>query len=1009
VLRAARACDNLTNVILNNRNIVLSSSNEAAASSRYLSCRSSGNSTLRDNVRGKPVNLRTSNFAIRNTHPAATDSIEVGRRFVKLNPGPCVGSPLKGFLMPLSRLLRSAATGVVLATVANCMWASTSRITGAVDPSTVVALAGGVSPRAMAAKDLGAAAGDRRLGSMSLRFSMTAGQQRALTQLLADQQNPASPRYRQWLTPEQYGAQFGLSAEDIGKVGAWLTGQGFTVTEVARGGSFVRFSGSVAQAEAAFHTEIHNVLLDGETHLANLTAPELPAAIAAVTLGVTGLDDFRPKAQYHESLAGKAGGVVQPEYTSAGQHYLAPGDFYTIYDEKGLFTSKITGTGVTIAVIGQSDISPSDIAAFQSLSGLANNPPTVQLYGGDPGFPDIGDQIQADQDIEWAGAAAPGASIVYVNSTSVLDGSLTEAIDNDVASILDISYGGCEASFGTGPLAFYSQLLAEGSAEGISIIAEAGGLGATDCDHGSSATQGLAVEFPGSSPQVTGVGGTEFNEGTGNYWSATNGSNGGSALSYIPEVVYNDDNSTAVAAGGGGASLYYPKPAWQTGNGVPSDYSRDVPDVSLSASYTHDGYLICSNGSCASGFGSSGSLNVGGVPSIGSAAFAGLMALVEQKTGGKPMGNASPVIYALANSTYAGSVFHDITSGTNASPCTKGSVGCPTGGTIGYAATAGYDQASGWGSVDAYALVNDWALVTPVTTTTGAVPTFTSLAGSANSVTAGTSIVFTVTVASATSASTTTPTGMAEITINGVGAQSVSLVSGTVTYTLNTTTMPAGTYAVQATYFGDSTYAGSKGEFNIIVAATGAPDFALSPTATTVTVASGSVSPAVTFTVTELNGFVGNVAFMASVSAALNATCSFTITPVALSSTSTTGSTALTLLAYTVNARGGLGAAAASKPAVRGTAGWYRGGPGVVLAGVLLLLLPRRRRLSGLLVVLLSVAALGVLGCTSPPIRTAGSDVSPTTPGTYTVLVSATGVMNGVTSSHSSTVTFVVQ
>jgi len=920
-----------------------------------------------------------------------------------------MGFSLKGFLMPLSRFFRSAATGVVLATVANCLWASTSRINGAVDGSKAVALAGGVSPRAMAAKDLGSVAGDRLLGSMSLRFSMTAAQQKALTQLLGDQQNPASPRYRQWLTPEQFGAEFGLAVDDLGKVTAWLTSQGFTVTEVARGASFVRFSGSVAQAEAAFHTQLHNVSLNGEQHIANLTAPELPAAIAAVTAGVTGLDDFRLKPHFRERwVSGPAAGDgVRPEYTSNGQHYLVPGDFYTIYDEKNLITSNIMGTGVTIAVIGQTDIYPSDIATFQSLTGLANKPPTVLLYGADPGFPSSGDLTEADLDLEWVGAIAPGASIDFVTSAEVLTGSLTEAVDNDVASIVASSYGSCEAALGTGPLAFYGQLLGQASAEGISIVAAAGNDGATDCDAGPSAVSGLAVDFPASSPQVTGVGGTEFNEGTGTYWSAANGSTGSSALSYIPEMVWND-SSSGFAAGGGGASQYYPKPVWQTGTGVPNDYSRDVPDVSLSASIVHDGYLICTNGSCVNGFANaSGSLDVVGGTSIGAPVFAGLLALVEQKTGGKPLGNADPVLYALANSTYSGSVFHDITSGTNASPCTTGSTGCAGGGTIGYKATAGYDQASGWGSVDAYALVNDWALVTPVAVTTGSVPTFTSLAGSANSVTAGTSIAFTVTVASASSESTTTPTGTVEITLNGVGVQSIALAAGTQTYTLITTAIPAGTYTVQATYSGDSTYSGSKGEFVITIGATGTPDFALSPSTVTVTVASGSVAPAVTYTVTELNGFAGNVVFTASTSSALYAQYSFTINPVVLSSTATTGSTALSLIAYTTDARGGLGAAKIA--AERKPASWYRVSTGFAMAGLLLLVLPRRRRLSGLLVVVLTVSALGVLGCSSPPLKVPGSDISPTPTGTYTVLVMGTAMVNGVTSSHSSTVTFVVQ
>ena len=908
--------------------------------------------------------------------------------------------------MPLSRFARFAATGLLLVASANMLRAQSSRIAGAVDASQRVALTGNVSPRLAKASDLGAAEGARQLPSMSLRFSMTAAQQAALTQLLADQQDPTSPHYHQWLSPEQFRVRFGLSDADLAAVSTWLAQQGLQVTEVSRGGLFIRFNGTVAQAEQAFQTQIHTVSVNGEQHIANVTAPQLPATIAAVTQGITGLDDFRPKPHHREGYIGAADDpIARPQYTtSAGVHYLAPGDFYTIYDEKPLLANNVNGTGVTVAIVGQTDIYPADIAAFQSAAGLANKPASQTLYGTDPGYPSLGDLDEAEMDLEWAGAIAPGATILYVNSVSVIDGSLTGAIDNDVAPIVATSYGECEADFGTSALAYYSQLLQMGSAEGMTITAASGDSGATDCDMNvGSAIAGLAVDFPASSPLVTGIGGTTLTEGSGSYWSTINGANGSSATSYIPEVAWNDDNGAGLDATGGGASDYFSKPTWQTGNGVPSDYSRDVPDVSLAASIIHDGYLICAGSTnCTSGFSNASSgFTVSGGTSVGAPAFAALLALVEQKTGGLPLGNANPAIYALAsNSTYGPAVFHDIITGTNASPCAQGSVDCAAGGTIGFAAKSGYDQATGWGSVDAANLVNDWALVAPAPVTGGVDPSVTNIAGSATTATAGTAITFTVTVASGTTASTATPTGTAQITVDSVkNGSPITLSAGAGTYSLNTTGLSVGSHIVQATYTGDNTFAGSKGAFAITTTAAVSADFTLTPSTTSVTVASGTIAPAVVFTVAAQNGFTGSIAFSDSVTTPMAAQYSFSMTPLALTSTTTSATTAFSLLAYTNNTT------AAAQPQ---SSGWFSAGSGIALAGLVLLILPRRRKLSALLVVFFSTGAIGVLGCSSGT-PAATSTITGTPAGTYYVQITATSTNSGVTTTHFQTITYIVQ
>ena len=214
----------------------------------------------------------------------------------------------------------------------------------------------------------------------------------------------------------------------------------------------------------------------------------------------------------------------------------------------------------------------------------------------------------------------------------------------------------------------------------------------------------MAVDFPGSSPYVTSAGGTEFNENGQTYWSASNNSNAGSALSYIPEIAWNDTTTDGfLSASGGGVSRLFAKPSWQKGTGVPADSFRDVPDIALSASPDHDPYLICSAGWCTNGYRNSQTyLDAVGGTSAAAPSFAGIVALINQKMHSS-QGNINPALYAVAST--APGAFHDITAGSNVVPCVIGKPNCTTG-TMGYTAGPGYDQVTGLGSIDAYNLAS---------------------------------------------------------------------------------------------------------------------------------------------------------------------------------------------------------------------------------------------------------------------------------------------------------------
>ena len=574
--------------------------------------------------------------------------------------------------------------------------AQTDRVAGSIDSRQSVMLRGRVHPQARPANDRGPVEGTFPVSGITFLLSPSADQKSALQQLLARQQDPASPDYHRWLTPEQYADAYGVSAADLAKISAWLTAQGFTIDDTARSRTSITFSGTAAQTGTAFQTQIHRYLVNGQAHYANASDPSIPAALSGVVSTIRGLNDFRLKPRLRMPST--------PLLNSGNSHFIAPDDFATIYDVTPLYQAGIDGTGQKIAIAGQTDIHLSDIQQFRTRFNLsAPNLQQVLVHGSaDPGLSTY-DLPEADLDIEWSGAVARNAQIVYVYSTDVFR-SAAYAIDQNLAPVLSISYGGCEAS-DLFDLPSYQALAQQANAEGITWLAAAGDSGAGDCeDPGANIGQdGLAVDAPGSIPEEKAMGGTEFNEQGGSYCASSSSASGGSALGYIPEKVWNDSSvSVGLAAGGGGGSIFFPQPIWQTGPGVPTDGVRHVPDLSFNSSPEHDGYFFYSGGSGSP---------VGGT-SAAAPAMAGVVALLNQylvSTGAQTkagMANINPALYHLAQTTSG--IFHDVTTGNNSVACVIGSPNC-TSGIMGFNAGPSYDQASGLGSVDVSNLVHGWS------------------------------------------------------------------------------------------------------------------------------------------------------------------------------------------------------------------------------------------------------------------------------------------------------------
>jgi subtilase family serine protease len=586
--------------------------------------------------------------------------------------------------------------------------------------------------------------------------------------------------HRKWLTPQEYAQRFGVSAQDQQTVTQWLTQHGFTIDEIPAGGRSIVFSGTARQIRDTFGTEIHRYLRHGVSHVANASDIKIPKALEDVVAGVVSLSDFHSR-----PLSVRLDPV--PAFTSGSAHYLAPADFHTIYDLKGLDTQGLTGSGHSIAVLGRSNISFSDYTTFRNTFGLKGTSFSTVSAGTQPGYV-TKDELESDLDLEWAGAVASGATIKFVTaaSTSSADGVVLAAqyaVNNNVADVISLSYGLCESAMGQSAVNYFDALWQQAASQGISVVVASGDSGTADCDlpTASSASAGQAINGMCSSAYATCVGGTQFADtaSPSTYWNSSNGTSYVSALSYIPEMVWNEsglNGGTGLTATGGGASIFWSKPSWQNVAGVPADGQRDVPDVAMAAA-GHDGYLVYSSDNATR----TQTLYPVAGTSAAAPAVAGILALVNQKTGYR-LGNANPTLYGLAARQASGGgtpYFHLITSGNNSVP-----------GQTGFSAsesTPNYNQATGLGSIDAGVLVSHWTDLLP--------PTMTTLSTSNAKVTTGASVTFTATVTGATS-------GNVQFADNGsnLGA-AVALSNGVASYT--SSALAAGVHSVTATFVGD--------------------------------------------------------------------------------------------------------------------------------------------------------------------------------------------------------------
>ena len=477
--------------------------------------------------------------------------------------------------------------GVLLATNANA----------AGEP--LVAIPSNVSPAVAHSAKVGELAAANKVSvAVSLQLRDKAGLQKFLSEVT----DPHSAEYHHFLTPAEFTAKYGPTQAEVDAVNSYLAAAGLKVSPHRANSQVVDATGTAAQVEHAFGTTLGVYSQAGKTFYANESAPRLPASVAGAIAGVAGLDN---RATHHTDNVKT--NTARPHVGSG----LTPSDIKGGYDISGLGT----GSGKSVALWEFDGYQASNISTYDSSFGLGSSAPTTVSvdganYDSSPGQ----GQGEVELDIEIVQAVAPSVNTYVYEAPNSDQGQIDMAAQiasDDKVSVTSISWGQCETSSASSTMSSTDSALAQGTAEGISFYSASGDSGSDDCGDGTT-----AVDYPASSPDVSGVGGTTLTV-SGGAWSS----------------------ESAWSGSGGGVSAVYS--------------NRDVPDVSADAD-PNTGYAIYSAGSW---------VEYGGT-SCAAPVWSGLTALFDAKSGSNA-GNLDSAFATVGGGSSYGSAFNDITSGSN--------------------------------------------------------------------------------------------------------------------------------------------------------------------------------------------------------------------------------------------------------------------------------------------------------------------------------------------------------
>src|SRR5580658_4974209 len=344
------------------------------------------------------------------------------RKLVYSNQSTSRGSPMSKNFRATSFLMRGLCCCALMMDLTSALVAQTAGtapparvlITQSVDSARLYTLAGNTRPEANAQNDRGKVPDTLAMQHMLLQLQRSPERELALENFIDRQHDSASPNFHKWLTADEFGQKYGPAPLDIETVSGWLRASGFTVNTVYPSGMLIDFSGTAGQVSAAFRTEIHRLSVNGKDHIANMSDPQIPEALAPVVAGIVSLHDFWP----HSMRKPVAHYKVE-------QQLVVPADLATIYDLNPAFAAGYTGQGQTIAVLEDSDLyNTADWNTFRKVFGLSSytsgslttinpKPPSGTSNCSDPGANP--DDEEATLDAEWASAAAPDAAIVLAS------------------------------------------------------------------------------------------------------------------------------------------------------------------------------------------------------------------------------------------------------------------------------------------------------------------------------------------------------------------------------------------------------------------------------------------------------------------------------------------------------------------------------------------------------------------------------------------------------------------
>jgi subtilase family serine protease len=623
-------------------------------------------------------------------------------------------------------------------------------VSGAIDEMNLVRLAGQTHPLVSIGIDQGAVSDSMPMAHLRLQLQRSPEQEAQLSAAIQERQDPNSANYHHWFTAKELGEQFGPAQQDIETTSRWLSSHGFQVNGVSKNGLTMDISGTAGQVREAFHTEIHNYVLNGKTYIANASDPAIPAALKSLIVGVVALNNVMPKPAVTKPRSGFTNPCTGcPDgFNGITLYEESPADLAVIYNVNPLYEQKdpLTGKGQTVVVVEDTNIKPADVATFRKAFGLSKYKGTfTQLHPG-PGCADPGinaSEGEAALDAEWAGSVAPDADVVLVScaDTTTSYGGYTAAVNLldsvNPPPIMSLSLISCEPSLGPAGNAFFYGLWQQAAGEGVSVIVSSGDGGAAGCDDfdtATFATQGIAANGLASTPWNLSAGGTDFldtyENNISDYWNPANTSSGASAKSYVPEMPWNDScgstelykeagytssldfcNSSIgsdflnIVGGSGAPSFVYSKPYWQKGTvGIPNDGARDLPDVSLFAS---NGVWLHAILFCMSDVAQGGApcdytnpvdafYNSAGGTSFTAPQLASIQALINQKAGGA-QGNPAPIYYSLAKTEF----------GTSSKPNTTALAACNASKGNGISSACGFhDITVGNNAVPCYGKLN---------------------------------------------------------------------------------------------------------------------------------------------------------------------------------------------------------------------------------------------------------------------------------------------------------------